>query len=768
MSSILNNVYKTETSLANSMFNGARDATNSNIIPQTGFNQKILNNNNTGRPQDDSRRESNETDFFISPLSGASIQKEAFHVNMVPFIKNKNQQNTSFNSYTNTLGRHTGSDENYRPRKQEVKSFFDITPNNSFVYGSPSFTETIGQDRYIPSQKRTNEKPFQDIRVGPGLAAGYTAEPIGGLTQSNTRDYVLPKSIDELRSLTNPNISYEGRIIAGLKSGQRGLQAKPVKHRPEKFYKSSPERGNQISAVKASQLREKYYMRPTQKENKISYYGGLGQAQYSKPRKEGAYRKSTKNNYMTPNPRNAYREDGWTINEDAIENNVGDYGKNSIENKANERDTTQDRIHLNNLSITVKKLITPITDFFRRTRKENFIGNIRPEGNMNAMMPSKQTVYDPNDIARTTIKEQTIDNDYDGALTGNKKHTVYDPNDSARTTIKEQTIDNEYEGAVTGNKKGKVYDPNDHTRTTIKEQTINNDYEGSLTGNKKHTVYDPNDSAKTTIKEQNIHNDYSGSLTGEKRNTVHDPNDIARTTIKEQNIHNNTPYVNMNPQQPRSVRIYDPEDIAKTTLKEVTIDNDHMGFVGGDIQTLKSGGYTSTSVDMKNTNRQFTTDWYYQGIADGETGTGTGRGYLAASYEAKNTNRQFLNDWEWEGPAKHYMNKPQSYDDMYNARMNPNREEISIGRAPTQESVKLGAGSDLVNIVHRRIEGDQINIREPAETFIYNAPPQKNNCGLTRVKSKLPEETLRQRINPDILKAFKENPYTQSLSSSVY
>ena len=703
MSSILNNVYKTETSLANSMFNGARNATQTNIIPRTGFNQKILNNNNTGYPQDNIKRESNQTDFFTSPLSGETVKKEAFHDNMVPFIKNKNQQNTSLNSYSNTLGRHTGNDETYRPRKQEVKSFFDITPNNSYVYGSPSFTETIGTDRYIPSQKRTNEKPFQDIRVGPGLAAGYTAEPSGGLTQSNARDFILPKSIDQLRVLTNPKLTFEGRIVAGLKSGQRGLQANVVKHRPETFYKSSPERGNLSSAVKASQLREKYVMKATQKETQKQYYGGLGTSEVSKPRKEGAYRKSTKNNYMTPTPRNAYREAGWTVNDSAICNSVGDYGKNSIENKSNERDTTQDRMHLNNLSITVKKLITPIIDYFRRTRKENFIGNIRPEGNMNAMMPSKQTVYDPNDIARTTIKEQNIDNDYDGALTGNKKHTVYDPNDIARTTIKEQNIDN----------------------------------------------------------------DYMGQLTGEKRNTIHDPNDIAKTTIKEQNINNNTPYINMNPQQPRSVRIYDPEDIAKTTLKEVTIDNEHIGFVGAQ-QTLKSGGYTSTSVDMKNTNRQFTTDWYYQGIADAETGTGTGRGYLAARYEAKNTNRQFLNDWEWEGPAKHYMNKPQSYDDMYNARMNPNREEIALGREPTQESVKLGAGGDFVNLEHRRIEADQINIREPAETFIFNAPPQKNNCGLTRVKSKLPENTIRERINPAILNAFKENPYTQSLSSSVY
>jgi hypothetical protein len=671
MSSILNNVYNTESRLATDFYNGARNATNTNIIPRQGFNQKILNNNNTGYPQDSISRESNQTDFFISPLSGQSLKKEAFHDNMVPFIKNKNQQNFTDNVYSNTLGRYTGNDETYRPKKVEVKSFFDLTPNNSYVYGSPSFTETVGLDRYVPSQKRQGEKPFQDIRVGPGLAAGFSAEPSGGLNQANSRDYIMPKSIDETRVLTNPRLTYEGRIIAGLKSGQRGLQAKPVKHRPERYYNSNPERGNLSSAVKASQLREKYYMKPTQKQQQRSYYGGLGQSQLAKPRKEGAYRKSTKNNYMNPTPRNAYREDAWVFDEDCVQSGVGDYGKNSIENKPNERDTTQDKMQINNLTISVKKLITPIVDFFRRTRKENFIGNIRPDGNMKAAMPSKITIYDPTDIARTTIKEQNIDNDYIGQLKGPNQGIVYDPDD------------------------------------------------------------------------------------------------IARTTIKEQNIHNNTPYINMNPQQPRSIRVYDPEDIAKTTLKEVTIDNDYLGQVSN-IQGLKAGAYISTSVDMKNTNRQFLTDWYYQGIADGETGTGPGRGYLAARYEAKNTNRQFLNDWEWEGPAKSIVNNPQSYDDMYNARMNPNKEEIALGREPTQESVKLMSGMDTIHIEHRRIEGDQINIREPAETFIYNAPPQKNNCGLTRVKSKLPEDTLRARINPEILDAFKENPYTQSLSSSSY
>lgn len=671
MPAILDNVFQTESTLAKESFNAARNATSTGVIPQVGFNQGILNNNTTGRSQDSTSREGGQRDFFISPLSGQAVKKEAFHDNMVPFIKSKNQQNLNFDSNSNRLGRYTGNDETYRPKKHEVKSFFDVTPNNSWVYGSPSFTESVGLDRYVASQKRQNEKPFQDIRVGPGLAAGYTAEPVGGLNQANARDYILPKTVDELRVLTNPKLTYEGRVVAGLKSGQRGLQAKPFKHRPERYYNSNPERGTLSSAVKASQLREKFYMKPTQKQWQKSYYGTAGQAQLSKPRKEGAYRRSIKNNYMNPTPRNAYREDAWTVDKLANEEGVGDYGLASIENRPNERDTTQDRFHLNNLTITVKKLITPITDFFRRTRKENFIGNIRPEGNMHAAMPSKQTVYNPDDIARTTIKEQTIDNSHYGTLSG----------------------------------------------------PINN--------------------------------------------TVYDPNDIARTTIKEQNIHNSAPYINMNPQQPRSLRIYDPEDIARTTMKEVTIDNEHIGFVGN-YQSLKAGGYTSTSVDMKNTNRQFLTDWYYQGIADGETGTGPGRGYLAARYDAKNTNRQFLNDWEWEGPAKFYSNTPASYDAAYNAQLNPNKEEIALGREPTPQSVKLNAGGDFVNIEHKRIEADQINIREPAETFIYEAPPQKNSCGLTRVKNKLPEDSQRARINPEILDAFRQNPYTQSLASAVY
>ena len=38
--------------------------------------------------------------------------------------------------------------------------------------------------------------------------------PSGGFHQ-DTRDFIIPKSIDELRPASNPQISYKGRVIPG-------------------------------------------------------------------------------------------------------------------------------------------------------------------------------------------------------------------------------------------------------------------------------------------------------------------------------------------------------------------------------------------------------------------------------------------------------------------------------------------------------------------------------------------------------------------------
>ena len=126
---------------------------------------------------------------------------------------------------------------------------------------------------------------------------------------------------------------------------------------------------------------------------------------------------------------------------------------------------------------------------------------------MSVNVPNKQTIYDPNDIAKTTIKETTLHDSGDQNITGIKKQTIYDPNDIARTTIKETTIYNDVEKAVKGPTKLTVYDPNDVAKTTIKETTLFESGDGNLRETRpekspNYNVLPP----KTTIKETTIDN----------------------------------------------------------------------------------------------------------------------------------------------------------------------------------------------------------------------------------------------------------------------
>lgn len=682
-SNIMNNVFASELSAAGSQYSSAMNATQTGVIPERGFQQRILNTNNTGYPQDANQptysgftnvRIQAPEDAPVSSLTGLPMRKEDFvHNNMVPFFRGESKQNMNMDTNRNIMENFTGTGiDNYR-EKQEVKSFFDVKDNlGGFVNGSPIFTQMNDlMSRYIPSDKRQGEAPVEKINVGPGLAAGFVATPSGGLNQANARDFVMPKDTNDLRAANKPKETYEGRVVNGLKFGTRGITATPKKYRPDTYYNNDPGRYFKNGGdIKAAALREKYCFPANGRMTSRSYYGTAGNKTNLKPYKIPAFKKSTKHNYMNPTPRNAARADAWQV-DPCNEKYVGDYGKNSIENVPNERQNTETRTVLNNITTNVKKLIVPVQDFFRKTRNENFIGNNRPDGNFKAAMPSKPTIHDPEDVARTTIKETNIHNDHEGFLGGNVRHIVYDPND------------------------------------------------------------------------------------------------VARTTIKETNIHNSAPYINLKPAKPTSIKVYDPEDIPRTTMKETTIDNDHMGFISK-AEHSDPGAYTTARYNFKNTNKQFTSDNEYYGIADGDVGKGGGRGYLATRYNAKNTHKQFLSNYEYKGNAgQSVFDRPTSYADYYNARLNPNKEKVAIGREPTKESAKLAAGQDLVNLQFKKIEADRINLREPSGTRTYQTPPLQNNCGLTMVRNTLREDTIRNRIDGDILDAFKKNPYTQSLASAV-
>lgn len=166
------------------------------------------------------------------------------HINMEPDFNSKTK---GFNPMlkeqwdkmsTRKVELFTGSDQNPQfKHKSEVQSLFKPETNKvDSVTGTPVFTDFY-QSRYIPSDKRQGEKPFQPVRVTPGLNLGYNQT---GNTGFQDLYRALPRNIDELRPLTRPKVSFKSTTAGPAKMGEKrrvnGLQ---IKKTPESFYVNS-------------------------------------------------------------------------------------------------------------------------------------------------------------------------------------------------------------------------------------------------------------------------------------------------------------------------------------------------------------------------------------------------------------------------------------------------------------------------------------------------------------------------------------------------
>jgi hypothetical protein len=673
-------------------------------------------------------------------LTGNPVDRQSFfHNNMTPFFGGTAKQNVEDTANQTLLETFTGNDSTYQS-KMELKrdDLFQPVANLANVYGTQNL-DGYNLDRYVVGNIRNNQSPVEPIRVGPGLNQGFTAEGSGGFQQANTLDFVQPKTVDELRVKTKPKVSYEGVVIPGSGVSKPGKVGTVAKNHPDTFYVNSPDRlfttvGSTTGPTQRPAIDVKFTNRKTT-ELKTRIGSAAPAAIGSQPQLKPKFRNSSRVNHGGAGPRNQNSQGQWGISgpNNAIPN---DYGRGSFKARPNMRVISGPKMQVTNLSAPNKSNRAPQNPNIKHTRKNNVVGNNRWAGNFQNTGPTKAKVYDPNDVPRATIKEQNVDNTHVGYFqnTGPNKGTVYDPNDVLRTTIKEQNIDNSHVGYFqnTGPNKGTVYDPNDLFRTTIKEQNIDNNHQGYFqnTGPNKSTVYDPNDVLRTTIKEQNIDNSHIGYF---------------------QNIGPNKPTV------------YNPNDKPKYTIKHDTMVRDNVGNIQN--QTA-GGGYKNIKMKAKDTNR-ITTSVHYVGDANGESRGG----YKNANVKAKNTARQF-HTAEVKGNAGPATVKAQtSYEDSYNMSVKTIREQVAVGRKPAHSGPKRSYSKDDINMKTTRtgdIDNARIEDRGVSSTKVYNSMPQKNQFGETHYKDTLPNEPLADRINPEILDAFRANPYTQSLHSYVF
>jgi hypothetical protein len=625
-----------------------------------------------------------------SRLAGVDIPKEDFtHNNMMPFFGGSIKQSLNEHAASAMLSHHTGVDQ-LQVSKREVETFSDNKKMDSGnVYGMTG-TYQFEQDRMYRGRIKNHEQP-QPIRVGPGLNKGFTAEPTGGFQQLDTLDYAQQKSVDDLRVATKPKLTFEGRTVDGQFVKLPGESAPISKNRPDTFFDNTPDRWFTTTGamVKDTERPEELLKCTAREVTSTESYQGGAYRDIKAPESRPGIKNPTKQNLEEFGIRNA------DLHHSGLAEN-SDHNRKSYKTYSNARDITACRTYEGNLISAVKAWVAPFTDAARSTTKQFTTASARTYGSMSVQIPQKLTIYDPNDVAKTTIKETLIHDERTG----------------------------EFKGVV------------------------------------KATVHDPNDIAKTTIKETLIHDEYIPMIKGATRITVYDPDDIARVTTKETLPRTET-NINMRAVAGKG-QAYDPDAVARTTTKETTLQEDRAGNFG---TTQAGNAYINTEWDVKLTQRQFLSDKEYTGDAyDSQRKTGA---YKVQTYDMKATQKQFTTDNDYYGTGRS-TNEAHSSKAAYDAAIiNSTKELLEEGRAPTQNGAKVAAGGDTVNM--NIVKKDSAAVPAARMTgnkdHVMNVAPTKEMMQWTHSKKSYVSQDA-DRLDPDLLKAFKENPYTHSLHST--
>lgn len=613
-------------------------------------NNTINNNNSSNFLENDNLFNNNNNinnKSYLDDLFKVNNLTEDFkHNNMVHFFGSKSTQNIH-NSQQRTLDLFTGGDPLYK-KKTEVENEFPKNKEN--INGMPNNLNFYEKRYENISRYVSNELPFEQIKVGPGLGIDNNISAAGNF-HPDIREYELPKNIDELRTKNNPKMTYKGKIINGKKEILRDSDFNFTKYKKSSMFVNRPlEKGKSYIP---SQINTGSRPEIVSKNNrKVSM------------EIKGPGNKIIKN---VPNHIKIQENKKQQLKKDNIRN-IG-----SIENKF---DYNKDYYCCQE----TKREQQSVLGFKKDYHIRNFL---------EALIPTQHY----SDKTRKTIKETTENNNKDILnLCGTKKNQLYNQQ-LAKKTIKETTETNTKNMLnLQGGKNGQLYNKQP-ARKTIKETTENNIKD--ILNIKVYTKLPKNIKIKIrkSLKETLLHTPRLGNilLSNKQNNNINDINNInkfkneLRTTLKELLIKDADllNFVSIN--KPKNYF----SDKPKITHKETYVDEDHIGIP----QKKINDGYKIANIDLKETNKQDTTNNEYIGIASREDETG----YMTNIFEAKQTNKEEYVDNDYYGTSKGDL-KTISYDDIYNATINELKEETLKLREPTQTSVKNTLGADSINV----------------------------------------------------------------------
>lgn len=239
---------------------------------------------------------------------GIFQNKDLVHNNMLPFNKGKTYGNSFTEHFSDCMQQRnnflTGNPNalEYKPRI-ERKPLFNPSVGLTWAgYGMPDMTYKL-DGRFEPGKERRNEFPVTQSRVTPGLNLGYNE--IGTVGFHDTFR-VLPKTIDDMRTLDNPRYSYTPPVNSGEGYKKGPITGDVKKRSPTSFYEmSEDDLYPQGTDEKAPLIDGQYVLDPTQRMVNNGQIIGTPVYQISQLLKSKNYPKShipLKENYLEGDP----------------------------------------------------------------------------------------------------------------------------------------------------------------------------------------------------------------------------------------------------------------------------------------------------------------------------------------------------------------------------------------------------------------------------------------------------------------------------------
>ena len=647
---------------------------------------------------------------------GVTTKENFVHNNMVPFTSrrdtlhnldsnNRKYQNLSGN---NSVWKH----------KHEVETFFEPVKDMTNVYGLPAVSGELSS-RYIASFKNNNGNlPFQtEIKVTPGLS-GQKSAPYAV-------HRIDPRNIDELRSETNKKVSYLNKPLQVIKKGDlRAVESELTTFKLPSYREISTDDlvPNKHDVQGPKKVGEFVHTDTSRGTNDVNYKGGAYDSRQGKAIDPTSiyFSEAKRENYL-----NDFTHAINAVNTRPVFNN-----KDSWTNYETDRAIISQEIHASGAhNINQSNYHVDRNDIAKTTMKENTIIQNRNLG-VNGPL-EKKTYMISNDLNLQTTNRETTN--YDDV--GNSAPGFKNPNllytDKARQTIKETTQDSKYISNAASSYKNNNLLLNDEAKQTIRETTNYNDV-GNSAPTYKNTHVMINDQAKGTIKETTVDNCLILNPATSFQNIYANNTDIAKPTIRQSTVESSI-ILNNAPTFKNTHVVY--QDEAKPTIKESTVlsssnlnsaptfKNIHVSLTDKAKSTIKEstvissiignaaptivGSIVQNNDEARQTIRQTTSSSFY-----GNSQYQGGTNYVNNEDQAKDTIRQTTEVNNYIGIVGGDNNK-ESYT-LLDDEAKSTIRETTLTETPIQNIV--------ANVTQAYIKNDEEARSTIKETLLHEAP----------------------------------------------